>query len=98
MMGLTVPVELEPVECPKCGLLFAVTKTYFDARVADQAFFWCPEACNIQLGVPGPLEVLDAQRVQLADEVVGLERAVSALRQEVIEHTLATPAARGRVA
>lgn len=96
MIGLSVPVELEPVECPQCGMVFALTKVYFDARVADQGFFWCPDAHNIQLGVPGPLEVLETRRVQLADEVVGLERAVSALRQEFIERTLAAPAAGGR--
>lgn len=88
MDGLIATVELVPVECPACGMTFAVPRLYFDERVATQQFFWCPEAHNLQLGVPGPLEILERQRVQLADEVTALTGQVSVLRQEIIEHTL----------
>jgi len=46
-----LPVQMEGLECPKCALPFAVTRAFFDARVADQQAFTCPNACTMQLGV-----------------------------------------------
>ncbi|MHB1297327.1 MAG: hypothetical protein ACYC0B_02260 [Gemmatimonadaceae bacterium] len=76
-----LPVKMEGVECPRCALPFAVPRTFFDARVADQQFFMCPNACSIQLGVESSSDrMVKALEQQLSEKGVAL---VSALTRNV---------------
>lgn len=99
MAPLPATVALEVIECPKCAVVFAVTRAYFDARVADRAFFWCPEACNIQLGVESTtdrlltatLAELQSAQTQLFEQKlksIELGREVRALRQAMVDHVV----------
>lgn len=50
-MSLAHAIEWRGVECPTCGVIFAVLAAFFDARVADRSRFSCPNGHPVQLGV-----------------------------------------------
>lgn len=76
-------LELTPVLCAACGITFAVPREYFDARVADQRAFTCPNACPVRLGVESSTDrqvralgaTVDSQRRLIVDLTEGLEEA-----------------------
>jgi hypothetical protein len=73
-----LPVKMEGIECPKCALAFAIPRTFFDARVADQQFFTCPNACAIQLGVESSSDrMVKALEQQLSEKGVALIGALA---------------------
>lgn len=81
--------ELPPdawVSCAQCGIEFGLARAYFDARVADQQEFRCPNGHAVQLGVASStdrlVQALSAQVQQLQREVAAHVQARELLEDE----------------
>lgn len=71
-----------PVDCPTCGITFAVPRPFYDERVADQRAFTCPNACAVRLGTESSS---DRQVQSLGKQVVELGEALKEARTIVDE-------------
>jgi hypothetical protein len=56
-MQFELGVEFVVSTCPTCHVVFALERGFFDARVADHRFFWCPNAHQMQFSQETPEEV-----------------------------------------
>lgn len=65
------------VPCASCGITFAVPREFFDARVADQRAFTCPNACPVRLGAASST---DHQVRALGVQVDRLQEQLAAVR------------------
>lgn len=96
MSFLPATVALEVIECPKCALVFAVSRAFFEQRVADRGFCSCPATCSFQLGVGtaadrlrtamlAALQRAEADVVAQKMTTLALRREVHALRRAAID-------------
>lgn len=93
------------VACAQCGIEFGLARVYFDARVADQQEFRCPNGHAVQLGVASSTDrlvhALTAQVDQLQREVAALtltrdllEDENAGLRRTIIDQAVGPATAR----
>jgi hypothetical protein len=101
MSFLGAPIEYVEVHCPQqsCGVHFAVSRPFFDDRVADRGTFWCPNAHAMRLGIDTPQEKQIRQLELAAAEqgriIIAQREDIQKLRATVASQVLGIATAEG---